>query len=208
MSETQAAPTGNSNDGAAEKPEGVDDMADKKKDGETEICDADMKEKEGEQKEAKDAEEMEKKKKEAEDKAAKDKDDEMEEEKEAKDAEEKEKKEKGAMDAAIKGLAADVAALKATTVKTLMTELNQRNKIAGEAAAIVGTFDHAELTTSEVIKYALDKVGVKAPAGQEQAAWDGFMAGRKASGASVSFSLDAAMLKPDSLVAATLRDSQ
>jgi hypothetical protein len=64
------------------------------------------------------------------------------------------------------------------------------------------------MTTNEVIKYALDKAGVKVSAGQEQAAWAGFTAGRKASGASISFSLDSPTIKADSLVAATLRDSQ
>ncbi len=207
VSEKQAAPTGNSNVGAAEHKEGKDEMPteeEKKKEAEDKAAlDAETKEKEGEEKLAKDAEE-DKKKKEAEDKAAKDAFE--KEEKEAKDAEEK--KEKGAMDAAIKDLNTKVEALQKTTVKTLMTELNTRNKVAGEAATVVGTFDHAEMTTNEVIKYALDKAGVKAPAGQEQAAWDGFMAGRKASGAVLGFSLDSATIKADSLVAATLRDSQ
>lgn len=202
MSEKQAAPTGDSDNGAAENLEGANDMDPKDK----EAKDAkDAEEKLKMEADAKDAEEKEKK--EAEDKVAKDKAD-ME-EKEAKDAEEKEKKEeKGAMDAAIKGLTAKVETLEKTTIKTLMGEINSRNKVASEAAAVVGTFDHAEMTTNEVIKYALDKVGVKVTAGQEQAAWDGFLAGSKSSGGNVSFSLDAKAIKSDSLVAATLRDSQ
>lgn len=153
--------------------------------------DADPEEKKGDQKLAGDKDEE--KSKDAKDMEACDKD---------------EEKEKGAMDAAIIGLRSDIEALKKTTVKTLMAELNSRNKVAGEAAKIVGTFDAAEMTTNEVIKYALDKAGVTVAAGQEQAAWAGFMAGRNASGADIGIALDAASIKADSLVAKTLQDSQ
>lgn len=208
-SEKQAAPTGNSEDGAAEKPKGANDMADKKKDGETEICDAEemKKKKEAEDKAAKDAEEKEGEQKE---KAAKDAEEKEEKEKAAKDAEEKEDKEKkGAMDAAIKPLVDRIASLEKTTVKTLMAEINTRNKVAAEVQSVVGTFDAAEKTTTEVLAHGLKEVGITVPAGQEQAAWAGFMAGRKASGADIGFSVDASpVLKSDSVAAKSFADSK
>lgn len=208
-SEKQAAPTGNSKDGAAEKPKGANDMADKKKDGETEICDAEemKKKKEAEDKAAKDAEEKEGEQKE---KSAKDAEEKEKEEKEAKDAEEKEEKEKkGAMDAAIKPLVDRIASLEKTTVKTLMAEINTRNKVAAEVQSVVGTFDAAEKTTTEVLAHGLDKVGIKVAAGHEQAAWAGYMAGRKASGSDIGFSVDAApILKSDSVAAKSFADSK
>lgn len=118
------------------------------------------------------------------------------------------KKKEGAMDAAIKGIKADLDEVKKTSVKTMMKELNQRNKIAQEVSSVVGTFDHAEKTTEEVLAYGLEKVGIKAPAGQEAAAWSGFMAGRAASTQTISgHSMDTKQVK-EGIAAQALRDSQ
>lgn len=117
------------------------------------------------------------------------------------------KKDKGAMDAAIKELNGKVDAIAGSTLKSVMAEINQRNKIAEEAAGVVGTFDHSEMTTAEVLGYALDKAGVAAPKGQEAAVWAGFIAGRNASAPTLGLAMDAKP-KADSLAAASLRDSQ
>ncbi len=125
---------------------------------------------------------------------------------EAKDEKPEEKKD-GAMDAAIKGLTTKVDALANTTMKSLMSEIANRDKVAKEAAAIVGTFDHAEMTTTEVLGYALDKAGIKAPKGQEAATWAGFVAGRSASAPTLGLAMDAKP-KVEGLAAQALRDSQ
>ncbi len=141
---------------------------------------AEMKEKED--KAAKDAAEE----KEKEEKAAKDAAEEEEKKKEAKDAEEKEKEAKDtkagmdAMDARIKDMEKNM-------FKNMASRIAERDKVAKEVASVVGTFDHAEKTADECLAYGLDKAGIKVAAGQEAAAWTGFMAGRPKSGVTLAF---------------------
>ena len=102
---------------------------------------------------------------------------------EAEDKKETEdKKDNAAMDEALKeinNLKQEVQGLKKNGVKTLMTELNQRNRLADQISNIVGTFAHDEMTLGEVAKYGVDKLKLSCPTGQEATALEAFFAGRK-----------------------------
>lgn len=175
--------------------------------------DADTKEKEGDDKLAKDkkamdADEEQKKlddKKKAEDKKAMDK--------KAMDAEEEKKKDKAedkkAMDS-ISELRTEIEAMKRDGLKTLMGELNRRNEVAKSVEAQFGTFDHAELTTTEVAQYGLKKAGMLAPAGAEVAVWDAYCGGRKVNARPNSQAMDSkeAVAPVGSLIEKTLKASK
>jgi hypothetical protein len=73
-----------------------------------------------------------------------------------------EKKESEAMDAA-------------TQFKSFAKQFSERDTLARRLAQHVGTFDHSEMTVSEVAKYGVEKLGIKAPAGAESAALEGYL---------------------------------
>ena len=128
---------------------------------------------------AKDAfEKEESEKKEAADKKAKD------------EAEEEKKKGMDAMDAQIKGLKSELESLKSGGVKALLGEIAQRDVLASQISKFVGAFDHAEKTLAEVAKYGVEKLGLKAPAGQEQTALDAYFVGRVPKSEEVGYSFD------------------
>ena len=89
--------------------------------------------------------------------------------------------------------------------KNIFKVVAQRDRLAREAASVVGTFDHAEMTEKEVLKYALDKAGIKCPVGQEAGAWAGFMAGRSTKKAGLAFD---AKVSTDGLAVKTFADSK
>jgi hypothetical protein len=81
-----------------------------------------------------------------------------------------------AIDAAVKKavapLNAKIAALE--TGKSVMTEIAQRNALALKVSEHTGTFDHSEMTVTDVAKYAIAKLEIPTQAGQEVtsvAAW-------------------------------------
>jgi hypothetical protein len=111
------------------------------------------------------------------------------------DKEEEKKKDKEGMDAVEKRL----AAVEKRSTKEIWAEGAARDKLAKEVSAVVGTFDHSEMTTAEVAAYAVKKLEITAPAGQEQAALAGFLAGRKASESKVGFGMDAGLKKEGKL---------
>jgi hypothetical protein len=87
-------------------------------------------------------------------------------------------------------------------IKSAMAEIAGRDKLANRVSAFVGTFDHAEMTTVDVAKYAADKFGLKPAAGQEITAVESYLHGRQpAPVAPASFGLDSAV-SPTSKVAA------
>ena len=144
------------------------------------------KKKDAEDKAAKDAAEAEEKKK-AEDKATKDAAEEEEKKKKeaadkaAKDSEEEEKKKKEGMDAAI-STAVDKAVAKALAgaaidEKAMLERVSQRNALAARLEKRLGTFDHGTKTLAEVAAYGLDKCGLTAPKGAEQAVLDAYLTG-------------------------------
>jgi hypothetical protein len=185
-----------------------------KKEGETEIegkgkdaKDGDTKEKEGEQKEGKDAAE-EKKDDKAKDEADKDK---------AKDESEKEK-EKGAMDAAITNaiekavapLNAKIAALEGRGTKSMLSDIANRDKLVAKVTPHIGTFDHSLMASAEeVATYALEKMGKKAPKGQESVVLDAYLDGLNTAKPRIglAFATDSASTGTG-LIDKTLADSQ
>lgn len=92
------------------------------------------------------------------------------------------KKEKDSMDSAaeIKALRARIAKLEgADIVKDAVTDIAKRNRIANELSNHIGTFDHSEMTSAQVLKYGVEKLGLKVAAGQEETAVTAYLAGRK-----------------------------
>jgi len=69
----------------------------------------------------------------------------------------------------------------ALDAKGVMYEVSKRDKLAERVSWLVGTFDHATKSHAEVIKYALDKLNLKAAKGQEEAMLEGFLKGREQS---------------------------
>lgn len=113
------------------------------------------------------------------------------------DTKEKTGEQKEGMDAIEKRL----SAVEKRSHKELLAAMSQRDKLAGEVSKIVGTFDHAEMTTAEVATYALDKLEIKAPAGQEQVYLTAFLEGRKSVGSQIGFGMDSKIkVKADSLL--------
>ena len=114
---------------------------------------------------------------------------------------------RAAMDALEGRLAAAEKALASGTgsagFKSFTAALAQRDALYGKASAVVGAFDHAEMDTVAVAKYAMDKLGLKAEAGHEVVAVENYLAGRLAGPARTSsgatFGLDS-VEKPDTAV--------
>ena len=53
----------------------------------------------------------------------------------------------------------------------------RKEKLAKQVENILGTFDHSEMTESEVAKYACDKLEISAEKGQEISAIKGYLKG-------------------------------
>lgn len=64
--------------------------------------------------------------------------------------------------------------------KAFTKQIKERDSLAEKLSAYIGTFDSSEMTTAEVAKYGLEKLGLTAPAGAEKAALDGFLHNRPA----------------------------
>ena len=144
--------------------------------------------------------EAEKKKAEA-DKAAKDAEEKLANDKAAKDAEEKEAKEKEktmAADAAISSLQTELASLKSNATKTILNEISKRDEIVKKLSPHIGTFDAADKTLDEVRAYAVEKLGLKCPKGQEQTAIDSYLTNRSDPTSEIGFSFDSASVSTSS----------
>lgn len=87
-----------------------------------------------------------------------------------------------AMDARVKALDSKVAAIKpldeAALRKSIAMDAAEAGTLARRLAPIVGVFDHAAMTHSEVAAYGLDKLGLTAPKGAEVAVLDAHLKGR------------------------------
>jgi len=125
--------------------------------------------------EAGDPKEDDKEEKKAED-ADEDKDDEK---KDAKDSDQDMKEDKAdAKDSDMKmdDIAKHPNAMDAATVfKTVTGEIKRRDALAKQLSVHVGTFDHSEMTESEVAAYGVKKLGLDAPKGQEAAMLAGYL---------------------------------
>lgn len=79
---------------------------------------------------------------------------------------------------AMDDLRAELEAVKKEGVKSMLSEISQRDALAKKLSHHIGTFDHSEMTLSEVAKYGTDKLGLKVDAGLEKVALDGFLHNR------------------------------
>ena len=64
--------------------------------------------------------------------------------------------------------------------RAILSRIAKRDALARQLSAHVGTFDHAEMTLSDVVAYGCDKLGLKPAAGAEQATVEGWLSGRGA----------------------------
>jgi hypothetical protein len=123
------------------------------------------------------------------------------------DKEDEEKKE--GMDAAeIADLKSKVSKLENSGVKNMLAQVSRRDKLVREITPIVGTFDHAEKTLEEVVVYACDKLEIKAPKGQEEAALNGYLAGRKKVSSPIGFTSAMDAIKSEGKLAKRLNGAK
>lgn len=116
------------------------------------------------------------------------------------DTKEKSGEQKEGMDALDKRL----AAVEKRSTKELLAEVSARDKLVREVTPVVGTFDHAEMTATDVAAYALKKLEITAPAGHEQTALTAFLAGRKSNASSAGLAMDAKVFKKEGKLSARL----
>ena len=84
--------------------------------------------------------------------------------------------------AEFKALKTKVESMEKDAMKAFMGEISRRDKLAGDVSHLIGTFDHALMTTQEVGKYAAEKLGIKVADGAEVTAVEAYLMGVKASG--------------------------
>lgn len=94
--------------------------------------------------------------------------------------------EKSAMDTAlkkeIKSLRKEMAKLKQRPTldsSAMLKEIAERNELAQKVSQYVGTFDHAAMTTEQVARYGVKKLGLECKQGEEFAVLRGFFHHRK-----------------------------
>jgi hypothetical protein len=79
--------------------------------------------------------------------------------------------------AALDAMDKEIKALKRNGFKNVMREVTRRDQLVKRLSPVVGTFDAADMTTAEVAKYGVQKLGISAPKGQEEAYLDGYLNG-------------------------------
>lgn len=87
----------------------------------------------------------------------------------------------GGMDAQIKSLNEKIESLKNIGLKSVINEIAARDQLYNRVSPFVGTFDHSQKTLSEVVKYCVDKLGLKCKSGQEEPMLEGYLAAAKVS---------------------------
>lgn len=96
-----------------------------------------------------------------------------------------------AQDAKLKQAMDEIDALKKGAFKSVMAEASRRDKLADRLSHHIGTFDHAEMTLSEVAKYGVEKIGLpKVQDGHEVTAIEAYLAAKPINNPTIS--LDAA----------------
>lgn len=129
-------------------------------------------------------------KKVADDKAAADK---LEADKKGKDGMKMDADKKDGMDAAaLKKLIVDVEDIKRNGIKSMISQVAERDALAKQLSEHVGTFDCSRMTLDEVAAYGAEQLKIKAPKGQERIALDGFFHNRTAPLHEAGFALDSA----------------
>lgn len=64
----------------------------------------------------------------------------------------------------------------AELVRNVLTEINSKNKLAEQLSRVIGTFDHAEKSLGDVVKYGMAKLKLSAKCGEEYATLSGYLA--------------------------------
>lgn len=65
-------------------------------------------------------------------------------------------------------------------LQKMLATVKQRDALAAQLAEHVGTFDHSDMTPADVVKYGVEKLGIKAPEGQEAAFLSGYLSAKVA----------------------------
>lgn len=81
---------------------------------------------------------------------------------------------------------------KALDAKEVMTAAADRDALYQRVKPFVGVFEHGAMDADDLAKYAADKLGIKAAAGQERAALDGFLHNRPTTRPTVTAAADSA----------------
>lgn len=117
---------------------------------------------------------------------AKDNDDDPEKDKkgEGMDAAEFDRRIAAGVAGALKRLGIDAAKLQPVATgmdaKDVIADIGRRDKLAARLSDFVGTFDHSEMTTADVGKYGVEKLGIpNVAAGSEVSAVEAFLHNRK-----------------------------
>jgi hypothetical protein len=98
------------------------------------------------------------------------------------DTEEKKDDEKSsAMDSKIRCMQKEIADLKKSRIKSLMKEISKKDALANSLSKHIGVFDSSEMTTDEVAKYGVKKLGIACRSGEEMATLSGFLSAKKIS---------------------------
>lgn len=92
------------------------------------------------------------------------------------DDDEKDKETAAALDSMDKRL----TGLEKNSVKAVLREMRQRDALAEKLSWHVGTFDAAEMTTTDVAAYGVKRLGISAPKGQEMSFLRGYLDGAAA----------------------------
>ena len=90
--------------------------------------------------------------------------------------------------ATVAGIAKSVAEIKtaqAGAPAAAVAELANRDALATELSKHVGTFDHAAMDSAAVVKYGVEKLGLKPAAGHERTALEAYMQGAGKTGNTV-----------------------
>lgn len=86
------------------------------------------------------------------------------------------------------GIATSVASLKAAQAAApaaILADMHDRNTLASRLSVHVGTFDHAAMDSAAVVKYGVEKLGLKPAAGHERTALDAYLQGAGSAGSTV-----------------------
>lgn len=90
--------------------------------------------------------------------------------------------------ATVEGVAKSVTELRtlyAAQPAAIAADLADRTALAQRLSAHVGTFDHAAMDSAAVVKYGVDKLGLKPAAGHERTALDAYLQGASVTGNTV-----------------------
>jgi hypothetical protein len=96
-------------------------------------------------------------------------------------------------------LESELAEYKRDGKKMILKEINKCNDLYDRASNFTGSFDHSDMTSSQIAAYACEKIGIKVDKGHEVSALEGFLHNRDAGKAAFSLDSSDSVAKSDSL---------